>query len=210
VNTQTPPATNLASEPALAVDEHGDRILFQERTLGAAKSNVTVTPNRFTVGKRSIAFSDVLGLSFDATQLLPFGVKNGMSYTIRLKGDSVKPVGLITQNLPFRSGREQADRQFAELVALLEEHLVPRLLQRLHSRVTAGMPIEVPDAILTNEGIQMKKTFIRWHQYCGAVEDGRSVSVLGPTPETVVGTAFVSSVNVRLLARLCDLCARHS
>ncbi len=196
------------TQPAAAVDEHGDLILFQERTLGAAKSNVTVTANRLTVAKRSIAFADVTGLSYDVTQILSFGIKSGVSYTIGLNGDSVKSVGIITQNLPMRSGREQADRQFTELINLLERHLVPQLLRRLHNRVMSGLPIEVVGANLTREGIQMKKSFIRWDQYCGTVEEGRSVSILGPTPDIVVGTTYVRFVNARLLARLCDLCAK--
>jgi hypothetical protein len=185
-------------------------MLFQERTLGAAKSNVIVTANRFTVGKRSIAFADVSGLMFDVTQMLSYGIRSGTSYEIRLKGDSVKPVGAITQSLPLRSGREQAERQFTEIVALLEEHLVPQLLHRLHHRVMTGLPVEVVGAELTADGIKMKKNFVRWDQYCGTLEEGRSVKVLGPTPDTVVGTTFVSFVNVRLLARLCDLCAGRS
>jgi hypothetical protein len=55
------------------VDEYGDPILFQERTHGSVKSNVTVTANRFTVAKRSIAFADVSELLFDAFTCLIAG-----------------------------------------------------------------------------------------------------------------------------------------
>jgi hypothetical protein len=189
------------------VDEHGDPILFQERTHGSAKSNVLVTANRFTVAKRSIAFADVSELLFDSTQILSFGIKSGLSHTITMRGPSTKPVGMITQNLPLRKEREQADRQFSTVVSILQEHLEPQLLDRLHRHVMSGQELVVGGAQLSREGIRMGKSSIVWNEYCGAVEEGRSVDILGPTPTTVCGTTFVRFANVRLMARLCDLCA---
>jgi hypothetical protein len=209
-HTQPVPQSN-PGQPAISqsptVDEHGDVILFQERTVGSAKTLVTLTANRFTAGKRSIALSDVTGITSDVTQIVALGIKSGVSFEIGLKGDGVKPVAIITQNLPLRSGGDNADRQFSVLIDLFETHLVPQLLQRLHHRVMNGMPVDIVGAELTPQGITMKRKSISWDQYCGAREDGRAVSILGPTPDAVVGTTYVSFVNVRLLARLCDLCA---
>jgi hypothetical protein len=111
-HTQPVPESNPA-QPATsetpAVDEHGDVILFQERTVGSAKTLVTLTANRFTAGKRSIALSDVTGITSDVTQIVALGIKSGVSFEIGLKGDGVKPVAIITQNLPLRSGGDNAD-----------------------------------------------------------------------------------------------------
>jgi Protein of unknown function (DUF2510) len=202
-------ALNNANEFTAAADEYGDRILFHERTLGAAKSLVTITANRCTVAKRSIAFVDVEQLAVDSTQLLSFGIKNGLSHTIAMKGRGTKSVGLTTQNLPMRSGREHADVQFEMICALLEEHLVPGLLRRLHLQIMAGEETQIGSATLSREGVKMGRSFIRWSEYCGTVEEGRSVQILGPTPNDKCGTTFVRFPNVRLLSRLCDLCAKY-
>jgi Protein of unknown function (DUF2510) len=194
-----------AQDPAL--DEHGDTILFSERTHGSAKSNVTITANRFTAGKRSIAFADVELMLVDVTQLLSMGIKSGVSYQITLNGPNTKAVGMYTQSLPLRSGREEAQRQFETMDALLETHLVPQLLARLHQRVMSGTNVTIGNATLSAEGIATGRSSIRWHEYCGAVEDGRAIRVLGPTPDNVVGTTYVRFPNARLLARLCDRCA---
>ncbi len=191
-------------EVAVSLDEFGDEILFQERTHGSAKSTVTITKNRFSAGKRSIAFSDVDAVMTDSTQLIAAGIKSGLSHQVTLSGAGVKGVGMFTQNLPLRAGREDADRQYADICALLEVHLVPQLLARLQGLIRAGGEVEIGGIHLSAQGVRTRKTSIAWNQYCGTVDEGREVKILGPSPQTVCATTFVRFANVRLLGRLCD------
>jgi hypothetical protein len=184
-------------------DSFGDLVLFSERTYGAAKSDVTVTAKRLTVAKRSIAFTDVDALTYDVTELLSFGIKSGTSFTISLKGNGVKTVGLTTQSLPMRAQREEPSRQYDAILALLDQHLVNQLVQRLAERIVGGEEHDIGGVLLTRAGIRWKRNILPWTEFCGAAEQGREVLIFGPRPEIVSARTFVRFANTRILVRLC-------
>ncbi len=195
----------------MQLDEHGDRILFRERTHGTVKREITVTSQRLTFDKRSIAFADVEQMHTDVTEILSYGIKSGTSYAINLLGGPGKPVGFLTQSLPLRCGREEAARQYEEVAAILDEYLVPQLCTRLHRHVMSGNDITIGRAHLSQVGISFGKgQTLAWPNYCGTVTSGREVRVHGPTADVVHGKVFLSNPNSRLLGRLCDRCAQRN
>jgi Protein of unknown function (DUF2510) len=187
------------------VDEHGDRILFQERTHGTVKRQLTVTSQRLTFDKRSIAFADVEQMLTDVTQMMTYGIKSATSYTINLVGGPGKPVGVTTQSLPLRAERHEAPRQFEEVTQLLEVHLVPQLLDRLHHAVIAGGRVTIGRAVVRSDGISFGKgRTLPWGEYCSTTTKDREIRVTGPTPDVVHGKIFFGNANSQLLGRLCD------
>jgi hypothetical protein len=210
-----PAADTLSLTPQVAgrvepqYDDFGDPVLFRERTHGAAKCDVMVTSKRITAGKRSIAFADVDTLHYDITELLSFGIRSGVSYSISLQGKGIKTVGLTTQSLPLRAQREEASRQYAEILHHLDRHLVDQLVERLATQILAGQDSNIGGLLLTPDGIHWKRQVLPWAEFRSAVEQGREILIFGPQAETIRAKTFVRFPNARILVRLCNAIAQN-